>query len=85
MKTIEEIAISKGLCNCNEGYKSRGLPDPSCPYHSFAVDEAMQESQTEVVKELIKRFRSQGNVFLEKKFKMIDEIALDLIKEIENR
>lgn len=43
MKTAEEIALDHGLCRCDEAYTKRGLTAPDCPYHSFAVEEAMIE------------------------------------------
>lgn len=43
MKTAEEIAIRNGLCVCHEAYKARGINDPNCPWHSFSVEESMQE------------------------------------------
>lgn len=43
MKKAEEIAIDHGLCRCDEAYTKRGLTAPDCPYHAFAVDEAMEE------------------------------------------
>lgn len=43
MKTKEEIALSLGLCNCDEAYTSRGMTAPDCPLHAFAIEEAMEE------------------------------------------
>lgn len=41
--TKEEIAKHFGLCNCDKIYTSRGLTAPDCPWHAFAVEEAMDE------------------------------------------
>lgn len=49
----EEIAIKLGLCNCHEIYTSRGLTAPDCPYHAFAVTEAMDEYMKECCLELL--------------------------------
>ncbi|HEY3430004.1 MAG TPA: hypothetical protein VGK39_04945 [Cyclobacteriaceae bacterium] len=43
MKTQIEVAIAYGLCTCDEDYINRGLTAPDCPWHSFAVSEAMDE------------------------------------------
>lgn len=42
-KLAEEIALKYGLCTCDEVHKSRGLVAPDCPWHSFPVQEAMEE------------------------------------------
>ena len=55
-KSKEEIAIAYGLCNCDEAYTLRGMTAPDCPWHSFAVEEAMDEwkdQETARLKELI--------------------------------
>lgn len=44
MDTLEEIAYQFGLCNCDEAYKNRGLTAPDCPWHAFAIEEAMKEA-----------------------------------------
>lgn len=41
--TKEEVALNWGLCKCDEAYTSRGLRDPDCPWHQFAVEEAMDQ------------------------------------------
>lgn len=43
MITPEEIALSHGLCTCDPAYTNRGLTAPDCPWHSMAVEEAMEE------------------------------------------
>lgn len=40
--TLEQIALDHGLCNCNEAYTSRNMTAPDCPFHAFAVPEAME-------------------------------------------
>lgn len=49
----EEIALKLGLCNCGDEYKNRRLTAPDCPYHAFAVAEAMDEYFTERAMELL--------------------------------
>ena len=39
----EQIALKYGLCNCDEAYTKRGLTAPDCPWHAWAVDEAMED------------------------------------------
>lgn len=39
----EQIALKYGLCNCDEAYTKRGLTAPDCPWHAFAIEEAMEE------------------------------------------
>jgi hypothetical protein len=40
--SLEDVALAHGLCSCDEAYKSRNMYAPDCPYHSFAVSEAME-------------------------------------------
>lgn len=49
----EEIALKLGLCNCGEEYTKRGLTAPDCPYHAFAITEAMDEYMKECCLELL--------------------------------
>lgn len=51
MRTPEEIALEWGLCNCDEAYTKRGIADPYCPLHSFAVEEAIGQAQQEAYEE----------------------------------
>lgn len=54
MRTAEEIALSFGLCTCDEMYKSRNLSAPDCPWHSQSVEEAMIEYATEACREQVR-------------------------------
>lgn len=50
MRTAEEIALTYGLCKCDEAYTKRGLTAPDCPWHSCCVEEAMKEYAIEACK-----------------------------------
>lgn len=54
MSRLEEIALEYGLCNCDEAYTKRNLTAPDCPFHAFAVSEAMEQYAREVAQLLWK-------------------------------
>jgi hypothetical protein len=54
-KRLEEIALEHGLCNCDEAYKNRNLTAPDCPFHAFAVSEAMEQYAREVAQASLER------------------------------
>ena len=56
----EQIALKLGLCNCGDEYKSRGLTAPDCPYHAFAISEAMDEYMKEVCLHLLEYMATLG-------------------------
>jgi len=65
MRTAEEIALTYGLCKCDEAYTKRGLTAPDCPWHSCCVEEAMKEYATEACKEqkrLCERAAMKSNI-----------------------
>lgn len=51
MNRLEQIALEHGLCTCDEAYTKRGLTAPDCPWHAFAVQEAMEAYATEVARQ----------------------------------
>lgn len=55
MDRLEQIALEHGLCTCDEAYTKRGLTAPDCPWHAFAVQEAMEQYATEVARHNLER------------------------------
>ncbi len=62
-KRLEEIALEHGLCNCDEGYKNRNLINPDCPFHAFAVSEAMEQYAREVAQASLERASENIEIF----------------------
>lgn len=62
-------------------YESYGGNVPDTLFDYITVDSAMKEAQVEAIKELVKR--KWDNSPFSENFKSIDQLALELIKEIE--
>jgi hypothetical protein len=67
-KRLEEIALEYGLCNCDEAYTKRNMTSPDCPFHAFAVSEAMEQYAREVAQaSLEKASKNASAVLIENK------------------
>lgn len=60
---LEEIALKYGLCNCNEAYTSRNLTAPDCPFHAFAIQEAMEEYAKECIESSLKKASENLSIY----------------------
>lgn len=67
MSRLEEIALEYGLCNCDEAYKNRNLTAPDCPFHAFAVSEAMEQYAREVAQASLERASDKAEIKIEMK------------------
>lgn len=56
---MQEIGDKYRLCTCNEAYISRGLNAPDCPWHSYLVQEAMEEFAIAMCEEKEREIYSQ--------------------------
>lgn len=64
MDRLEQIALEYGLCKCDEIYTDRGLTAPDCPWHAFAVQEAMEAYATEVARHNLERAAEKAKVLV---------------------
>lgn len=87
MKKNKDILADRFEPNGFSIQRALGLPDD----HTLIADPAykrilfaMKEAQVEAIKELMSRRWQQGNPFLNTKYKLFDDVALELIKEIES-
>ena len=64
-KRLEEIALEYGLCNCDEAYTKRNMTSPDCPFHAFAVSEAMCQYAREVSQASLEKAYGKACINLE--------------------